>query len=296
MTLIAFTLALAVACCPLVVPASPKTAASAAQATLSEAIARFDAARARLAEIQAATDAGITELDDLVATQTEAETRLGERAREIYRTGPLGFLEVLVGAASFEQFLTTWDALVRLERSDARTVADVKAARKRVTGAVVRLVRQQEQASRELRALDAAKADARRRLASSQAALAAYRKQIAVREAVAAVRPQSSSSQSNPTGSAAPWKSAVASHYGTGSYGIHLSSGFTIGPDSMIVAHKTLRFGTVVEFSYNGRTAVATVADRGPYYPGREFDLGPGTARVLGFRGVHQVRYRVLGR
>jgi rare lipoprotein A (peptidoglycan hydrolase) len=64
----------------------------------------------------------------------------------------------------------------------------------------------------------------------------------------------------------------------------------------MMVAHKTLPFGTMVEFSYKGRRAVAVVADRGPYTKGREWDLGPGVVRVLNFNGVHKVRYRVLGR
>jgi rare lipoprotein A (peptidoglycan hydrolase) len=64
----------------------------------------------------------------------------------------------------------------------------------------------------------------------------------------------------------------------------------------MIVAHKTLPFGTLVEFEYGGRRAVAVVADRGPYVAGREFDLGPGVARTLGLNGVYTVQYRIVGR
>ena len=62
----------------------------------------------------------------------------------------------------------------------------------------------------------------------------------------------------------------------------------------MIVAHKTLRFGTLIEFEYKGRRAVARVADRGPHTAGRTFDLGPGVVRVLDFSGVHEVRYRII--
>ncbi len=64
----------------------------------------------------------------------------------------------------------------------------------------------------------------------------------------------------------------------------------------MIVAHKTLPFGTLIEFEYHGKRAVARVADRGPHTPGRTFDLGPGVVRVLGFEGVDTVRYRIIGR
>ena len=69
-----------------------------------------------------------------------------------------------------------------------------------------------------------------------------------------------------------------------------------IGPYSMMVAHRTLPFGTLVEFEYNGKRAVASVEDRGPHVEGRMWDLGPGVVRVLGLAGVDEVRYRVVGR
>ena len=92
------------------------------------------------------------------------------------------------------------------------------------------------------------------------------------------------------------WSTAVASWYGPGFYGQHMADGEVLRPDSMIVAHKTMPFGTLIEFSFRGHRAVAKVADRGPYVAGREFDLGPGTARVLHFDGVARVRYRIIGR
>ena len=91
------------------------------------------------------------------------------------------------------------------------------------------------------------------------------------------------------------WKTAVASHYGRNFSG-RGASGERIGPYSMIVAHKTLPFGTLIEFEYGGKRAVARVADRGPHVAGREFDLGPGVVRVLDFNGVHKVRYRIIQR
>jgi len=64
----------------------------------------------------------------------------------------------------------------------------------------------------------------------------------------------------------------------------------------MVVAHKTLPFGTLIEFEYQGKRAVARVADRGPHSAGRDFDLGPGVIRVLDFSGVHNVKYRIIKR
>lgn len=52
------------------------------------------------------------------------------------------------------------------------------------------------------------------------------------------------------------------------------------------VANKTLPCGTKVTLSYGGRTVVATVDDRGPYIPGRTYDLGIHTRDALGMNGV----------
>jgi 3D (Asp-Asp-Asp) domain-containing protein len=90
------------------------------------------------------------------------------------------------------------------------------------------------------------------------------------------------------------WKSAKASWYGPGFYGNTMAGGGTLTPSSMVVAHRTLPFGTKIEFSYKGRTCIAVVQDRGPHIAGRVFDLGPGTAKALGFSGVGTVQYRIL--
>jgi rare lipoprotein A (peptidoglycan hydrolase) len=92
------------------------------------------------------------------------------------------------------------------------------------------------------------------------------------------------------------WRTAYCSTFGIGDglIGSGLAGGGTLRSDSMIVAHKTLAFGTKIRFKYNGRTCTAIVKDRGPYIDGREFDLGPGTAKALGFDGVGNVKYQIL--
>jgi hypothetical protein len=95
-----------------------------------------------------------------------------------------------------------------------------------------------------------------------------------------------------------PWRAARCSTYGIGDglVGSGLAGGGHLHADSMIVAHKTMRFGTKIQFSYHGHTTIAIVKDRGPYIHGRVFDLGPGTARALGFDGVGSVKYRILSK
>ena len=91
-----------------------------------------------------------------------------------------------------------------------------------------------------------------------------------------------------------PWRSARASWYGPGFYGGGLAGGGVLRPGMKIFAHRTMRFGTKVQFAYHGHRVIAVCKDRGPYISGRTFDLGPGTARALGFDGVGTVRWRTV--
>ena len=47
------------------------------------------------------------------------------------------------------------------------------------------------------------------------------------------------------------------------------------------VAHRTLPCGTLVAFTYRGRTVIAPVIDRGPYVAGRVWDLSGGLCVAL---------------
>jgi len=115
----------------------------------------------------------------------------------------------------------------------------------------------------------------------------------AVRTA-AAVKRTAAPAAKRPSPSTSGWRSARVSWYGPGFYGNTMAGGGKLTTTSMVVAHKSMRFGTKIEFSYKGRTCVAVVRDRGPYVSGRVFDLGPGTAKALGFSGVGTVKWRIV--
>lgn len=88
-------------------------------------------------------------------------------------------------------------------------------------------------------------------------------------------------------------QSGVASWYAEGHT---TANGERFRPDGLTCAHRTLPFGTRVQVTYNGRSAVCRVNDRGPFIRGRALDLSRGMARAIGMlgAGVARVSYRVL--
>lgn len=85
------------------------------------------------------------------------------------------------------------------------------------------------------------------------------------------------------------YRFAHASYYGPGLYGNGVACGGTLTPGTMGVAHKTLPCGTKVKIRYHGRSVTVPVIDRGPYVPGRDYDLTEAVKRKLGFPGIGTV-------
>lgn len=292
--LLALSLAVTLTSASVASGATPAQTLAARRAALEKAASAHGALEARIETLDDRLAQTSGELDALLEQQDVAEKRLSSRASNLYRAGPVGFVSVLMMAESFESFSARWALLTRITAQDAAAVVDLKRARRRAIRKARQLITLQENAAAQMRAAAQAESRARKDLASSQAEFLSY--QNRVRGIRAANRKPAATPKliTKRTGSGA-WKSAVASHYGRNFTG-RGASGERIGPNSMIVAHKTLPFGTLVEFKYNGKTAVARVADRGPYTSGRTWDLGPGVIRILGFNGVHKVKYRIIGR
>lgn len=73
-----------------------------------------------------------------------------------------------------------------------------------------------------------------------------------------------------------------ASWYGPGFYGNRTACGKRLKTTTVGVAHKKLPCGTRVAFAYMGHWVRAKVIDRGPYVPGRKWDLTEALATQLG--------------
>ena len=93
-------------------------------------------------------------------------------------------------------------------------------------------------------------------------------------------------------------QTAKVSYYAHQFHGRKTANGERFNMNALTVAHKTLPFGTKVEFTcaMTGKKVVARVNDRGPYVHGRSFDLSYGAAKTLGIldRGVAKVTYRIV--
>lgn len=81
---------------------------------------------------------------------------------------------------------------------------------------------------------------------------------------------------------------AIASFYGSES-GSVCANGDRFIPSKLTAAHKTLPFGTKVKVTYNSKSIVVTINDRGPFIKGRSIDLSSGAAKRIGLTGVGRV-------
>jgi rare lipoprotein A (peptidoglycan hydrolase) len=76
-------------------------------------------------------------------------------------------------------------------------------------------------------------------------------------------------------------------------YGLPIACGGVLHVPQLGVANKTLPCGTMVTFVYGGRAIRVPVLDRGPYIPGREWDLTGATAEALHFPGLGPIQWRI---
>ncbi len=72
------------------------------------------------------------QIEQETAKIAEYQGELATRARSMYRTGGNTFLDVLLGASTFEEFATNWNMLETLNQNDAELVSKTKESRQAV--------------------------------------------------------------------------------------------------------------------------------------------------------------------
>lgn len=73
------------------------------------------------------------------------------------------------------------------------------------------------------------------------------------------------------------------------------ANGEIFNENEKTVAHRSIKFGTRIEFKYGDNHVICRVSDRGPFIDGREFDLSLGCFRELSdiSKGIIKVEYEL---
>lgn len=105
------------------------------QNELDQASANYEAAHQEQIDAQNRVDEAQKQIEEKTAQIEKDQQRLSDRARDMYRSGDTNFLDVILGASSFEQFATTWNMLETLNGNDAELVSETKTAREELQAA-----------------------------------------------------------------------------------------------------------------------------------------------------------------
>ncbi len=137
-------LAAAAACVPSIAYADPTSAEKMAEA--DEVRSRVSAMNSDLERLAEEYYAALDEHDAAVIARDEAQGRideasshirqlqekLGTRATSMYRTGNSSMLDMLLGATTFEQFVTNWSLLTKMNKQDALLINQTKELRQQI--------------------------------------------------------------------------------------------------------------------------------------------------------------------
>jgi len=99
---------------------------------LSEAQKELAATEAKLKETQAKLESTMKELKQAEERVEEQKDDLNTRMRTMYKTGPVDYIEVILGASSFSDFLTRLDMVERIIEADKSLLAEFRARKEEV--------------------------------------------------------------------------------------------------------------------------------------------------------------------
>ena len=225
------------------------------------------------------------ELVEAVALRGDQAEALREQAARARTRLGAQVTAALLAQESARQLLARAEAALAAATATAATAAAAEADRQRLAAEATRL-------STARAALDQASAAVTTALTPAQTRRSRRAQEreapvVALVEAAGAGYPTGY----RPTGEVI---AGLASWYGPGFVGSPTASGTPYDPERLTCAHKTLRLGTVVRVSANGRAVSCLVNDRGPYVGPRILDMSRAGSRALGYDGVQAVVVEVL--
>ena len=97
------------------------------QTQLNEANAEYERATQEYETAKAAAEDAAARVKAAKERIAELQERLSERATSMYKTGgSMSFIDVLLGATSFEDLVTSWDAFEKISSQDAELIQESK--------------------------------------------------------------------------------------------------------------------------------------------------------------------------
>jgi len=111
------------------------------------------------------------------------QTRLNTRATDMYRTGELGPMDVLLGAKTFEQFAATWDVLKDLNSADANATSEMKVVRAEAIAVRAEVAAKEKAALKQRKIMSENKADIEAQLAERERKLAGIENEVRILQA-----------------------------------------------------------------------------------------------------------------
>jgi cell wall-associated NlpC family hydrolase len=152
---------------------------------LEQASEDYNEANGRYKDLTSQVKKTQTRLGELESRQQVLQAHLDTRIDGMYRTGPLGFLEILLNTRTFEEFSTTWDVLAELNEQDALDVAELKVTRAELAQAQTTLKQQQASAKQEADTMRGEQQSVERKLAERKRLLSGLESEIRQLEAEA---------------------------------------------------------------------------------------------------------------
>ena len=131
---------------PLALSQAEATPASSKQAEAQAALSSLNAMKTKLADAESNYGAAMVEQAEAQQRMDEAQERIDEangqisdlqdqlsvRAKNMYKSGATSFLDILLGASTFQAFTTNWDMLNTMNQNDADMVQETKDLREEV--------------------------------------------------------------------------------------------------------------------------------------------------------------------
>ncbi len=226
------------------------------------------------AAAETAKQAALTRKEAAEKKIAETQERLSTRVTYMYRSGgTMSLLDILLGAGTFEEFLTKWDAIEAINNQDSALIEESRTARAEAIAAAEEYTQQSAIAEEELKRATEARKTIEEASASLSAELESMNEEIAVliakEEAAEAAEEQASQS------------SGGGSYSGGGGSAEGFSSSFFDG-----WVKPTNYYGVTCEFGYSPITGSHNGIDLGAAEGTPIYSAGPGVVTYVGWYGT----------